>query len=121
MTLEDIADGLIAEGISKIGEGADNAVIAPRAIVLGHADHQGVEVLVDLRTTWRLALPRAIKLLCHKFTVPAENRIGLDDVGHCLQGLLAQLLPNHGEGLPFAVAQPDAPFDLVAEDTILRD
>ena len=51
----------------------------------------------------RLALLRAVKLLGHEFAVPAENRVGLDDGGHFLQGLLPQLLANLGQGLALAI------------------
>jgi hypothetical protein len=52
--------------------------------------------------------------------VPAENGVGLDDRRHVLQSLLAQPVANIRQGLAFAVAQPDAPFELVAQDAILR-
>jgi hypothetical protein len=50
--------------------------------------------------------------------MPSENRLGLDDLGHCREGLLAQLLADYGKGLALAIAQPNAPFELVAEDAI---
>jgi hypothetical protein len=56
MAFEDIVDGLIAESIPKIGQGADNVVLAPRMVVPGHTDHQGFEVFIDLRSTWRLPI-----------------------------------------------------------------
>jgi hypothetical protein len=34
MTLEDITDCLITERISQVGQGTNNAVIAPRAVFL---------------------------------------------------------------------------------------
>jgi hypothetical protein len=52
--------------------------------------------------------------------VPAENRLGLDDRRHFLQSLLAQPVANLREGLALAVAQPDAPFELVAEGAVFR-
>jgi hypothetical protein len=52
--------------------------------------------------------------------MPAENRVGFDDGGDFLQDLLPQLLADHGQGFALAVAQPEAPLDLAAEDTIFR-
>src|SRR5262249_52478246 len=36
--LEDMAHSLIADGVAKVGQGADDPVITPGAILLGHAD-----------------------------------------------------------------------------------
>jgi hypothetical protein len=62
----------------------------------------------------------AVKLLGHERAVPAENRVGLDDLRHFLQSLLSQPLADLGQGLALAVTQPHAPFDLIAQDAILR-
>ena len=37
------------------------------AVVLGHTHHEGFEVWISRRATWRLALLRAVKLLGHEF------------------------------------------------------
>jgi hypothetical protein len=47
--------------------------------------------------------------------VPAEHRVGLDKLGHCLQGRLAELLAEIGQGLALAITQQDASFDLMAQ------
>ncbi len=38
MALQDVADGLVADSIPKIGQGADDPVVAPGAIFLRHTD-----------------------------------------------------------------------------------
>src|SRR2546427_7256873 len=48
--------------------------------------------------SWGFALLRAVKLLGHERAVPAENRVGLDDLRHFLQSLLSQPLADLGEG-----------------------
>src|SRR5712691_1065233 len=106
MALEDVAHRLVTDRIAQVHQGSDNAVIAPRTVLLGHTDHQGFEVLIDLRSTWSLTLFGAIKLLRHKFAMPGENGIGFDDVGHFLEGLLAQLLADLGQRRAFAIRQP---------------
>src|SRR5437660_264162 len=62
MALEDIAHGLITDRVPEIGQGTHDPVIAPRTILVRHAYHQRLQLLVDLRSTQRLALLRAIKL-----------------------------------------------------------
>ena len=120
MAFEDIAYRLITHCQAEVGQGADNPVIAPRTILLGHADNQGFQLWVDLRSSWSLALGGAVKLLGHQFAVPAENRVRLDDRGHLLQGLLAQLLADLGEGCALSIGEAHAPLQLVAQDAILR-
>ncbi len=90
-------------------------------VLLRYAHHQVLHFPVDRGATGRFALLGAVKLLGDQFAVPAKNRVGLNDLGHFLQGLLPQLVANCGQRLAFAVTQPDAPFELVAEDTIFRD
>src|SRR5713101_7080394 len=112
MALEDIADRLVADGVPEIGQGAHDAVIAPRAILLCQAHHQGFQLVVDRGAARSLALLGAVKLLRHALAVPAENRVRLDDLGDFRQGLLPQLLTNLGQGFALAVVQSEAPLDL---------
>src|SRR5262249_10563301 len=106
MSLQDIAHGLVTDGVPEVGQGADDPVIAPGAVLLGHADDQRLQLRVDAGATRSLALLRAVKLLGHELTVPAKNRVRLDDRGHVLEGFLAQFLTNLGQGLAFTIRQP---------------
>src|SRR5262247_1906695 len=114
MALEDVAHRLRTDRQAQVGEGADNPVIAPGAILLGHTDNQGLELWVDLRSSWSLALGGAVTFLRHKPAVPSEDGVGLDDGSDFLQGLLPQLLANCGQRLPLAITQPHTTGDLVA-------
>ena len=105
MTLEDVSDRLVTDGVPKVGQGADNAVIAPGTILLRQTHHQGLQLLVDRGAAGSLALLGTVKLLGDELAVPAENRVGFDDRRHFRQGLLPQLLANLGEGLALAIAQ----------------
>jgi hypothetical protein len=99
MAFQDVAHGLITDGVPEIGQGADNAIIAPGTILLRHAHHQVLYFLVNRGASRTLALLGAVTLLGHELTVPAKHRVGLDDRGHLLQGLLAQLVANGGQRL----------------------
>src|SRR5881296_2182315 len=86
LPFEDVAHGLRTDCQAQVGQGADDPVIAPGAILLGDADNQRFELLGDCGTAWRLPLLGAIELLCDQCAVPAKNRLGFDDLGHSLEG-----------------------------------
>src|SRR4029450_8111251 len=103
---------LVTDRVSEVGEGSDDAIVAPGAILLRHANDQRLQLWIEGGTPRSLALLGAIKLLGHKFAVPAKNRLGLDDVGDFLQSLLAQLLTDLGKGLALAVTQSYTSLEL---------
>jgi hypothetical protein len=74
MAFQDVAHGLVTDGIPEVGQSSDDPVVAPRAILLRDAHHQGFQLLVNLRPPHRLTLLRAITLLGDQCAVPAENR-----------------------------------------------
>src|SRR5438552_17474856 len=106
MAFQDVAHRLVTDRVPEVGEGADNPVIAPGVILPRHADYQRFELVVDCGTPEGLTLLGTVKLLRHKFAVPGENRVGFDDIGHCLQGLLPQLLTKLGECFALALRHP---------------
>src|SRR5262245_45934138 len=121
MTFQDVAHRLGTKGVREVREGTNDPVIAPGAILLRHADDQGLQLRVDLWSPWGLAMLGAVKLLRHEFAVPGQDRIGPDDGGRYLEGLLTKLVANLREGLPFGIRQPHASRELVAQHAILRD
>ena len=86
-TFENVAHSLIADVITQFGKGAGNAIVAPGAILSGHADNPVFEVLVDTGPPRRLALLRAIEFVSGELAMPPQNGIGFDDGGNFLQGL----------------------------------
>jgi hypothetical protein len=89
MALEDVTHRLGTDRQAQVGQGADDPVIAPGAILLSHTHDQSLQLRVDPGATRSLTLSGAVKLLGYERTVPAKNRVGLDDGGHVLEGLLA--------------------------------
>jgi hypothetical protein len=119
MALEDISYGLIADCIAQVGQSPHNPIIAPRAILSGHPNHESLEVVPNARTSNRLTRFYTISLLGGKFAVPGQDGVGPDNRRDLLEGLLAQLLTKLSEGLTVAISQLHATSDLLAEDTIL--
>src|SRR5882724_2968685 len=70
VALENVTYGLITHGVSQVGQGTHDAIIAPRAIVPGHTDNQGFQLRVDFGTAGRLPLLGAVTLLGDQFAVP---------------------------------------------------
>jgi hypothetical protein len=78
MALEHVAHRLVAHGGPEIGQGADDPVVTPGAILLRHAHHQRLQLLVNRGSPWGLPLPRTVELLRHECAMPAENRVVYD-------------------------------------------
>src|SRR5262245_23472846 len=53
MALENIAHRLVTDRQAQIGEGADDPVIAPGAILSGHPHYESLDLLVNARTSNR--------------------------------------------------------------------
>ena len=106
MPLQDIPHGLVAYTIAQMRERSSDAIIAPRAILLGHAHHQCLQLLADLWSPKSLALLGAVKLLSHQGAVPGQDRMGCDKGRNLFQRPLAQLLPNLRQRLSLPITEP---------------
>ena len=51
MALQDIAHRLVTDGVPEVGEGPHDPIVAPRAIFLRQAHHQGLQLLVNRRSS----------------------------------------------------------------------
>src|SRR5207244_13572158 len=81
VALQGVAHGLVTDDVPEIGQGADDAIIAPGTILFRHAHHQILYGLVNRGASRSLALLEAVELLGHELTMPAKNRLRLDDGG----------------------------------------
>src|SRR5437588_7987206 len=108
MAFWNVCHRLVAQSVSQVRQGAHDAVVAPGAILPRHANHQRLQLLVNRGASWSLTLLGAVTLLSHELAIPAENGIGLNNLGHFFQSLLSQLLADLGQGLALLVAQPEA-------------
>src|SRR2546429_9852002 len=114
MPLEDVAHGLVTDGVAEVGEGHDDPVIAPGAILLGHTDHQVLNLLINTRTAYGFQGLRGVNQLVSTLTVPGEDGFRLGNGSNLSQSLLAQLGAKLSEFLTLAVGQPYTAVDLVA-------
>ena len=84
-----IADRLIRDMISEIGERPDNPVIAPRAIFPGHTNNQSLDVLVNLRSAGTSPRLRSVEFASNEPSVPGEDGVGLGGSRHFAQKALS--------------------------------
>src|SRR5215831_19498261 len=117
MALEDVADRLITNSIAEILGGSDNAVIAPRAVLAGHAHHKLFQLLGDAGTSDRLTLRRTDLVLVHELAVPSEDSVRLRNRRDLLQCLSAQFVAHLGQRLPLSIGQQQPScLNLIAQD-----
>src|SRR6266850_5629556 len=87
MALENVAHGLVTDGVPEVGQSADDPVVAPGTILPRQAQHQRLQLQVERRAPWYPALLGAVEFLRDECAVPGENRVGLDNSSYFLQGL----------------------------------
>src|SRR5207249_3111526 len=112
MALENIAHRLVTDRQAQVGQGADDPVIAPGAILSGHPNYESLDLLVNAGTSNRRTGLYVATLLGGKLAVPGQDGVGLDKRRDLFQGLLAELLAKLSEGLTIAIAQLHATSDL---------
>src|SRR5262245_16701355 len=113
MPFEDVAHGLGTDRQAQRGQGTDDPIIAPGAILLGHADNQGLQLRVNRGAAGSLTLCGAVKLLRHKSPVPGQDGVRFDDGSDFLESLLLQLRAEVRQRLALAVCQPHTTRNLV--------
>jgi hypothetical protein len=63
--------------MSDVCKRANDAVVAPAAVLARQADHQRLYFRRDAGAAWIPALPGAVKLLRNQPPIPTQNRIRL--------------------------------------------
>ena len=120
MTLQDVADRLVADRVVQMLQSPNNVIVALGAVSPGQAQHQGLQIFINFGTSKSLPLLRTVELLGDEFAVTGENGIGRKGRGDLLQCLLAQLLANLCQRLALTIPQPHTTGDPLAENAILR-
>jgi hypothetical protein len=119
MAFENIADRLVADAIAEVGHSTGNAIIAPRAILSGHAHDQILDLLTDAGTSNRRAR-QGVNRLVHELAMPGEDGVGLRNRGYLCQSLLPEFVPQLGESCALGVGEWHPSVNLVAEDAVFR-
>src|SRR5215470_19272120 len=93
---QNIAHRLVGDLKSQIGQRPHNPVIAPRAVLLGHANNQFLNCLVDPGSAWASML-RAIELAHDEPSVPSQNGIRQSGSRYVAECFAAQSTTNLAE------------------------
>jgi hypothetical protein len=94
IALEDISYGLIADRIAQVGQSPHNPIIAPRAILSGHPNHESLEVVPNAGTSNRLTRLYTITLLRGKLAVPGQDGVGPDNRRDLSRAFLPSFWPS---------------------------
>ena len=88
MSLENIADRLIGDFVTEIGQGALDPVVSPVGILFRHAEYQLFDGVRNCPPSWFLfPLITGILFLRHQLLIPTEDSVRSDERGHVRQSL----------------------------------
>jgi hypothetical protein len=102
---QDPLDGVPADLVTDMPKGVPESRVAPRRVVVGHADDQLGDRLLGPRSTGA-SLLRAVVLFRDEPSIPAEDRVGRDNAGYPPKRLSSENLALHGETATLIVVQP---------------
>ena len=119
MIVEDRFDRVAGQVVTEMLQRAADPRVAPRRILVRHADHERSEVWLRARST-RAARTRSIVLLGDEQAVPAQDRIGRDDAGDVGEAPSADGVAFDGQAASLVIGEVN-PAGTVrrAEDPVL--
>jgi len=108
--LQDVAHRLIRDLVPQVGQGPDDAVVAPTGVLPGHLQHQLGDLLRGQRSP-RLLLPplAVVPFLCDQFPTPAEDRVRREQTADLQQDFPTQDFAFHRQAASLVVVEKD-PF-----------
>src|SRR6195256_3707121 len=116
--LQDIADGLIADLVSQIGQRPRNPVITPVTVLLGHAKDQLLNLSLDPRPAGASTGLRAIECAGDELAVPGQDGVRLRHIGYLAENLAAQSMTDLAERGSLGVRELQLSFQLGLQDPI---
>src|SRR3982750_2172785 len=106
MPAQNIADRLVGDVMTEIGERSGDPVVAPAGVLTPHLHNQAFYLRVNLRPPRVGPVLRAIELLRDQLAEPAEDSLRLCDLGDFRQTLSAESLPDLGQSGAFRIREP---------------
>ena len=98
VSAKNVAHRLIGNGMAKIGQGSDYAVVPPAGVLSGEAHNEGFEFGCDAGPALRSTAFGAVKFVGNESPVPGEDGIGFSDTGELLKCSPAEPFADFSEG-----------------------
>ena len=119
MPPQNIADRLIRNIVSNMGQRADDPVVAPAGVLACQSHDERFDVGSDSWPSWIGTLLGAIEFRGHQFPIPSQNGLGFRDTRHVRQSLSSQPAADLGQRSTFGVGQPKPAGQVPSQDPIL--
>lgn len=107
--------------MTEVGQCAGDAIVAPRGVLLGHADDVGFDGNIDAWAPRVGTTLRAVELAGDQPTIPGQDGVWFGNTGNLCKMFPAKALGDLGKCRPLWIGEPKPPGDVRAEDSILRD
>ena len=121
VTLKHVPDSLVRNVMAEIGEGAGDSIVAPTAVLLGHAYDQRLDLRADSRPSRIGAMLGSIELVGYQAAVPGENGFGFGDTGDLGKELTPKAFADLSQRAPLGVGEPELAGEVRAQDPIFCD
>src|SRR5499427_4526251 len=115
---QNISHRLVGNLKPQIGQRPHNPVIAPGAVLLGHANNQFLNCPLDPGSTWASML-RAIELARDEPSVPSQNGIRQSGSRYIAECLAVQSTTNLAEPRSLGVRELRPTLQLASQDLVL--
>jgi len=103
MTPQNVANGLIRNRIIQVGQGANDAVVAP-AWVFSAIRTMRASSFSEPRSSRVWTMHGAIELLSDQLSLPDQDRVGFGHASYFLQSLCSHTLSDLGQRDAFRVS-----------------
>src|SRR5438876_697173 len=96
MTTENVADCLVRNVVSDVGQCSGDPVVAPAWVLASESDYEVLRLRSDWRPTGIRPVLGAIELGGNELAIPAQDRARLGDAGDLGEGFASHSLADFG-------------------------
>jgi hypothetical protein len=84
MSPQDIANALIGNLVTQIGQSSDDAIVTPARVLTRQFHYQLFDCHIDSRAACQSTFLRAVEFLSDELPIPGQDRIRSGDAGDFL-------------------------------------
>jgi hypothetical protein len=108
MAPQDVAHGNVIHAMSQMSQGALDAAITPRRVVVGHVQDERFDLIRDTRTPSLPTPLAAVQLMSDELCVPAHQGFGRGESGQGCEACAANRKGEGRETTAFGIGEADA-------------